>query len=153
MPRPRTPMLLLFVITVIAASLSASESIGNGSQQVRWKISMHAWFCRQLLASMRACSMLVVLCLLFFRIWKDLYAILSHLFGRDKQVYIVYLGHLPASTDASESEGFTAIEFAHHDMLNQVLDDGRSKKLSFLAIQTSAFRPCLVPKFLAKWAL
>jgi len=40
----------------------------------------------------------------------------------------VYLGHRP-STDASEPEGFSAVEFAHHDLLNEVLDDGRSKVL------------------------
>ena len=40
----------------------------------------------------------------------------------------MYLGHLP-STDASEPEGFSAVEFAHHDLLNEVLDDGRSKVL------------------------
>jgi hypothetical protein len=45
-----------------------------------------------------------------------------------KQVYIVYLGHLP-STDASEPEGFSAVEFAHQDLLNEVLDDGRSTVL------------------------
>jgi hypothetical protein len=57
-----------------------------------------------------------------------MYAIFSsHLFDRDKQVYIVYLGHLSASTDASEPEGFSAVELAHHDLLNQVLDNGRSK--------------------------
>ncbi|CAD6220734.1 unnamed protein product [Miscanthus lutarioriparius] len=72
MPRPRTQPLLLLVVTVFAASLSASESIGDGGQ-----------------------------------------------------VYIVYLGHLP-STDASEPEGFSAVEFAHHDLLNEVLDDGSS---------------------------
>ena len=45
-----------------------------------------------------------------------------------KQVYIVYLGHLP-STDASEPEGFSVVEFAHHDLLNKVLHDGRSEIL------------------------
>jgi hypothetical protein len=46
------------------------------------------------------------------------------------QVYIVYLGHLPSSADASEhTEGFSAVELAHHDMLDQVLDGGRSKTL------------------------
>ncbi|CAD6226386.1 unnamed protein product [Miscanthus lutarioriparius] len=74
MPRAGTLLLLLLAVTVFAASLSASESIGDGSQQV----------------------------------------------------YIVYLGHLPPSTDASEPEGFSAVEFAHHDLLNQVLDDGSS---------------------------
>ncbi|CAD6226380.1 unnamed protein product [Miscanthus lutarioriparius] len=78
MPLARTLLLLLLVVTVFAASVSASESIGNGDE-----------------------------------------------------VYIVYLGHLPASTDASEPEGFSAVEFAHHDLLNEVLDDGRSKTPSF----------------------
>ncbi|CAD6220730.1 unnamed protein product [Miscanthus lutarioriparius] len=73
MPLPRTLLLLLLLVTVLAACLSASESIGDG-----------------------------------------------------KQVYIVYLGHLP-STDASEPEGFSAVEFAHHDLL--VLHDGRSEIL------------------------
>jgi hypothetical protein len=46
------------------------------------------------------------------------------------QVYIVYLGHLPSSADASEhTEGFSAVELAHHDLLDQVLDGGRSKTL------------------------
>jgi hypothetical protein len=44
------------------------------------------------------------------------------------QVYIVYLGHLP-NTDASEPGGFSAVEFAHQDLLNQVLDDDRFKTL------------------------
>jgi hypothetical protein len=45
----------------------------------------------------------------------------------DEQVYIVYLGHLPSTdADASEPGGFSAVEFAHHGLLNQVLDDGRS---------------------------
>ncbi|KAL6598437.1 hypothetical protein ACP70R_046136 [Stipagrostis hirtigluma subsp. patula] len=39
------------------------------------------------------------------------------------QVYIVYLGHLPAS-GLLESESFSAIEAAHEDLLDQVLDDG-----------------------------
>ncbi|KAL6880066.1 hypothetical protein ACP4OV_011631 [Aristida adscensionis] len=42
-----------------------------------------------------------------------------------KQVYIVYLGHLPTS-DLSESEALSAIEAAHQDLLNQVLDDDDS---------------------------
>ncbi|XP_008653653.1 subtilisin-like protease SBT4.3 [Zea mays] len=43
------------------------------------------------------------------------------------QVYIVYLGHLPSTdADASEPGGFSAVEFAHHGLLNQVLDDGSS---------------------------
>ncbi|XP_039834292.1 cucumisin-like [Panicum virgatum] len=46
--------------------------------------------------------------------------------GDGGQVYIVYLGHL-ASPDQSESEdGVSAVEFAHHDLLNQVLDDSSS---------------------------
>ena len=41
----------------------------------------------------------------------------------------MYLGHL-ASPDLSESEdGVSDVEFAHHDLLNQVLDDSRSKTL------------------------
>nr|XP_034580687.1 subtilisin-like protease SBT4.3 [Setaria viridis] len=40
-----------------------------------------------------------------------------------RQVYIVYLGHLP-SADPSEPEGFSAaLEASHHDLLDQVLDD------------------------------
>ncbi|CAN6171244.1 unnamed protein product [Urochloa humidicola] len=43
------------------------------------------------------------------------------------QVYIVYLGHLPSPDLTSESEdGISAAEFAHHDLLNQVLDDSSS---------------------------
>ena len=41
----------------------------------------------------------------------------------------MYLGHL-ASPDLSESEdGVSAVEIAHHDLLNQVLDDSRSETL------------------------
>ncbi|WVZ62256.1 hypothetical protein U9M48_012022 [Paspalum notatum var. saurae] len=44
-----------------------------------------------------------------------------------KVVYVVYLGHLPSSTDASDPEGLSAaVESAHHDLLNLVLDDGSS---------------------------
>jgi hypothetical protein len=68
MPRARTLLLLLLVVTVFAASLSASESVGNGDQ-VRRIIYPSA--CMQILllpvASMRACSMLLVVsCVLFF---------------------------------------------------------------------------------------
>ncbi|PUZ68800.1 hypothetical protein GQ55_2G057600 [Panicum hallii var. hallii] len=46
--------------------------------------------------------------------------------GDGRQVYIVYLGHL-SSPGLSESEdGVSAVEFAHHDLLNQVLDDSSS---------------------------
>jgi hypothetical protein len=121
MPRARTLLLLLLVVTVFAASLSASESISDGSQQVRRIIYPPA-------CVLVACW----LCLVFFLSRKICKVNLSHLFGRDKQVYIVYLGHLPASTDASEPEGSSAVEFAHQDLLNQVLDDGRSKTLFFL---------------------
>ncbi|KAL6647547.1 hypothetical protein ACP70R_014984 [Stipagrostis hirtigluma subsp. patula] len=41
------------------------------------------------------------------------------------QVYVVYLGHLPTS-DLPESESFSAIEAAHQDLLDQVLDDDSS---------------------------
>ena len=60
------------------------------------------------------------------------------LIDRDEQVYIVYLGHLPES---EEAEGFAAVEFAHHDLLNQVLDDddGRSK-YSTVSISSWHFR-------------
>ncbi|PWZ15518.1 Subtilisin-like protease SBT4.3 [Zea mays] len=54
-------------------------------------------------------------------------AIASETFGDGDQVYIVYLGHLPSSADASEhTEGFSAVELAHHDLLDQVLDGGSS---------------------------
>jgi len=54
-------------------------------------------------------------------------AIASETVGDGDQVYIVYLGHLPSSADASEhTEGFSAVELAHHDMLDQVLDGGSS---------------------------
>ncbi|CAN6171242.1 unnamed protein product [Urochloa humidicola] len=46
-----------------------------------------------------------------------------------QQVYVVYMGHLPtpdpASSEPNEA-GFSAVEFAHHDLLNQVLNDGSS---------------------------
>ncbi|KAL5658611.1 hypothetical protein ACJX0J_031774, partial [Zea mays] len=51
-------------------------------------------------------------------------------FDRGMQVYIVYLGHLPSSADASEhTEGFSAVELAHHDLLDQVLDGGRASSV------------------------
>jgi hypothetical protein len=63
MPRARTLLVLLLVVTVFAVSLSDSESIGDGSQ-VRRIIYPSA--CMQILlqpvGSMRACSMLVVSC-------------------------------------------------------------------------------------------
>ncbi|CAL5066647.1 unnamed protein product [Urochloa decumbens] len=45
-----------------------------------------------------------------------------------RQVYIVYLGHLPSSADSSEPEGFSAaaVEASHHDLLHQVLVDDDS---------------------------
>ena len=48
------------------------------------------------------------------------------------QIYVVYLGHLPSSESdgASEAESLSAtVEAAHHDLLNKVLDDGRSSSL------------------------
>ena len=50
----------------------------------------------------------------------------------------MYLGHLP---EPEEAEGFAAVEFAHHDLLNQVLDDddGRSK-YSTVSISSWHFR-------------
>ncbi|WVZ62243.1 LOW QUALITY PROTEIN: hypothetical protein U9M48_012009 [Paspalum notatum var. saurae] len=41
-----------------------------------------------------------------------------------EQVYVVYLGHLPSSPGLSESDASLAVEAAHHQLLNQVLDDG-----------------------------
>ena len=44
----------------------------------------------------------------------------------------MYLGHLPGSESdsASEAESLSAtVEAAHHDLLNKVLDDGRSSSL------------------------
>ena len=38
----------------------------------------------------------------------------------------MYLGHLPSPDPSDEPKGFTAVEAAHRDLLNQVLDDGRS---------------------------
>jgi len=35
----------------------------------------------------------------------------------------VYLGHLPSTDASSQPEGSSAVEFTHHDLLNQVLDD------------------------------
>ena len=48
----------------------------------------------------------------------------------------MYLGHLPSTESDTSSEadgaGLSTIEAAHHDLLNQVLDDGRSNnKLAF----------------------
>ncbi|KAL6647549.1 hypothetical protein ACP70R_014986 [Stipagrostis hirtigluma subsp. patula] len=43
-----------------------------------------------------------------------------------EQLYIAYLGHLPASDPSTEREGFSAIEAAHHELLDQVLDDDSS---------------------------
>ncbi|XP_072147873.1 cucumisin-like [Setaria viridis] len=42
----------------------------------------------------------------------------------DEQVYVVFLGHLPES-GSLEYGGPSAVEAAHHDLLSQVLDDGR----------------------------
>ncbi|KAF8654850.1 hypothetical protein HU200_061429 [Digitaria exilis] len=42
------------------------------------------------------------------------------------QTYIVYLGHLPTSDVSEFEDGVSAIEFAHQDLLNLVLDDSRS---------------------------
>ena len=132
MPRARTLLLLLLVVTVFATSLSASESIGDGSQQVRRIIYPSA--CMQILLLLVAIACVLVSyvgCVLCSFLSRICIVNLSHLFDPDKQVYIVYLGHLPASMDASEPEGFSAVEFAHHDLLNQVLDDGRSETLFF----------------------
>ncbi|WVZ62257.1 hypothetical protein U9M48_012023 [Paspalum notatum var. saurae] len=50
-------------------------------------------------------------------------------YNDEHEVYIVYMGHLPTPPDPLESEaaaGVSAIELAHHHMLDQVLDDGSS---------------------------
>ena len=50
----------------------------------------------------------------------------------DVQDYIVYLGHLPSpesDTSSEPDEGLSSLEAAHHDLLNQVLDDGRSDNI------------------------
>jgi hypothetical protein len=53
------------------------------------------------------------LCLVFFS-FQDLHSNFIASVDRDKQVYIVYLGHPPASTDvSSEPEGFSAIGHDH----------------------------------------
>jgi hypothetical protein len=50
------------------------------------------------------------------------------LFDRLEQDYVVYLGHLPSTDATAGSQGFSAVEVAHRELLNQVLDDdGRSK--------------------------
>ena len=59
------------------------------------------------------------------------------LIDRDEQVYIVYLGDLP---ELEEAEGFAAVEFAHHDLLNQVLDDDGRFKSSTISISSWNFR-------------
>ncbi|KAJ1288120.1 hypothetical protein BS78_02G065400 [Paspalum vaginatum] len=49
--------------------------------------------------------------------------------GKEQVVYVVYLGHLPSSTDASsdpEEALSAAVVPTHHDLLNQVLDDASS---------------------------
>ncbi|CAN6222566.1 unnamed protein product [Urochloa humidicola] len=44
-----------------------------------------------------------------------------------RQVYIVYLGHLPSSSGSSEPEGFSAaVEASHHDLLGQAFVDDSS---------------------------
>jgi hypothetical protein len=48
-------------------------------------------------------------------------------FVRDEQIHIVYLGNLPMSGPSSKSEGFSLVEAAHHDLLDQVLDEDRSR--------------------------
>ena len=47
--------------------------------------------------------------------------------GDEKQVYIVYMGHQHEPSDSAA--GFSAAEAAHHKLLNQMLDDGRSSSL------------------------
>ena len=48
-----------------------------------------------------------------------------------------YLGHLP---ELEEAEGFAAVELAHHDLLNQVLDDDGRSKSSTISISSWNFR-------------
>ncbi|CAN6197155.1 unnamed protein product [Urochloa humidicola] len=44
-----------------------------------------------------------------------------------RQVYIVYLGHLPSSAGSSEPEGFSAaVQASHHDLLGHALVDDSS---------------------------
>ena len=75
MPRARTLLLLLLVVTVFAASLIASESIGDGSQQVRRIIYPSS--CMQILLLPIAIACVLVaccwLCLVFFSI-QDLHS-------------------------------------------------------------------------------
>nr|CAB3452224.1 unnamed protein product [Digitaria exilis] len=58
------------------------------------------------------------LCILIYSINGLIYSFVD-------QTYIVYLGHLPTSDVSEFEDGFSAIEFAHQDLLNQVLDDSR----------------------------
>ncbi|CAD6343421.1 unnamed protein product [Miscanthus lutarioriparius] len=55
-------------------------------------------------------------------------SIISSSGSNGEQDYIVYLGHLPSSesdTSSEPDEGSSSLEAAHHDLLNQILDDGR----------------------------
>lgn len=48
----------------------------------------------------------------------------------DQGVYIVYLGHLPpTSPDMSETEVSSSVEAAHHNLLDLIVLDGRSRSL------------------------
>ena len=49
--------------------------------------------------------------------------------GDEKQVYIVYMGHQHQHEPSESTGGFSAAEAAHHKLLNQILDDGRSSSL------------------------
>jgi len=58
------------------------------------------------------------------------------------QVYIVYMGHQhEPSTELAG--GFSAAKAAHHGLLNQVLDDGRSGD-SFSVISSLSEKPCFL---------
>jgi hypothetical protein len=59
-------------------------------------------------------------CLSSWRIWFRCFC--------ELQIYVVYLGQLPSSENPSEPEKLSTdiVEAAHHDLLNEVLDDGRS---------------------------
>ena len=65
------------------------------------------------------------------------------------QVYIVYMGHQhEPSTELAG--GFSAAKAAHHGLLNQVLDDGRSGD-SFSVISSLSEKPCFLKPGFCPW--
>ncbi|XP_066391997.1 subtilisin-like protease SBT4.3 [Miscanthus floridulus] len=77
---------------------------------------------------MRCLSICLLLLALFTESVCASDSVISGSGNNGEQDYIVYLGHLPSTESDTSSEadgaGLSTIEAAHHDLLNQVLDDG-----------------------------